>query len=39
MVLLDNEDYMLFYGVSSLGWDAENDTHINPYALIKLTII
>ena len=22
---------MLFYGVSSLGWDAENDTHVSPY--------
>ncbi len=28
----DNGDYMLFYGVSSRGWDAENNTNINPYA-------
>jgi len=26
-----NTDYMLFYGVNSVGWDAVNDTHINPY--------
>jgi len=25
------DDYLLFYGVSSLGLDTENDTHINPY--------
>ena len=29
--VINNEDYLLFYGVSSLGFDAENDTHINPY--------
>ncbi len=27
----NDQDYMLFYGVSSFGWDADNDTHINPY--------
>jgi len=26
-----NTDYMLFYGVSSVGRDVVNDTHINPY--------
>lgn len=29
---LDDGDYMLFYGLSSRGWDSENKTHINPYA-------
>jgi len=29
--VINDEDYLLFYGVSSLGWDDENDTHINPY--------
>jgi len=28
----DANDYMLFYGVSSKGWDSENNTNINPYA-------
>jgi len=26
-----NTDHMLFYGVGSVGWDAVNDSHINPY--------
>jgi len=29
--VFDDADYMLFYGVSSMGWDVINDTHINPY--------
>jgi len=29
--VINNEDYLLFYGVSSFGFDAENDTHVNPY--------
>ncbi|PHS09240.1 MAG: peptidase C25 [Kordia sp.] len=29
--VFDGQDYMLFYGVSSLGWDVENDTHVSPY--------
>lgn len=27
----DSSDYILFYGVSTRGFDIENDTHINPY--------
>ena len=30
--VFDSADYMLFYGVSSVGWDAINDSHINPYS-------
>lgn len=30
--VFNNEDYLLFYGVSALGYDIENATHINPYA-------
>jgi len=30
--VINNEDYLLFYGVSSLGFDVENDSHINPYS-------
>lgn len=30
--VFDANDYMLFYGVSSLGWDSVNDSHINPYS-------
>ncbi|NQY28085.1 MAG: type IX secretion system sortase PorU [Flavobacteriaceae bacterium] len=29
--VFNDQDYMLFYAVSSLGWDAENDSHISPY--------
>ncbi|PKA83421.1 putative secreted protein (Por secretion system target) [Ulvibacter sp. MAR_2010_11] len=28
----DNGDYILFYGIGSLGYDAQNDTHENPYS-------
>ena len=30
--VFDSGDYMLFYGLSTKGWDAENKSHINPYA-------
>ena len=29
--VINNEDYLLFYGVSSYGFDSVNDSHINPY--------
>lgn len=29
---LDTGDYILFYGISTLGYDFQNDTHENPYA-------
>ncbi|MBT7305925.1 MAG: peptidase C25, partial [Bacteroidetes bacterium] len=28
----DATDQILFYGISTLGYDKENDTHINPYS-------
>ena len=28
----DDLDYILFYGIGTLGYDKENDTHINPYS-------
>ncbi len=28
----DNGDYVLFYGIGVEGYDAENDTHLNPYS-------
>lgn len=28
----DNEDFILFYGISTTGYDAENDTNHNPYS-------
>ena len=28
----DASDQILFYGVSTIGYDKENDTHINPYS-------
>ena len=28
----DGPDHILFYGISTLGYDKENDTHINPYS-------
>ncbi len=30
--VFDSNDYMLFYGLSSKGWDENNRSHINPYA-------
>ena len=29
--VFNNDDYMLFYGVSSLGWSTDNNSNINPY--------
>jgi hypothetical protein len=29
--VFNNSDYLVFYGVSSLGWDDQNDSFINPY--------
>lgn len=28
----DSDDFILFYGQGTLGYDEQNDTHINPYA-------
>jgi hypothetical protein len=28
----DSGDFILFYGISTLGYDLQNDTHENPYA-------
>lgn len=28
----DSGDYILFYGIGTLGYDAENDSNINPYS-------
>lgn len=30
--VFNDQDYILFYGVSALGWDAVNNTNINPYS-------
>ncbi|WP_377716263.1 type IX secretion system sortase PorU [Pseudofulvibacter geojedonensis] len=30
--VFNSGDYMLFYGVSAYGYDAENASHINPYS-------
>jgi len=29
---IDSGDYLLFYGQGIMGYDAENDSHFNPYA-------
>ena len=28
----DSGDYVLFYGQGTIGYDAENDSHLNPYS-------
>jgi hypothetical protein len=30
--IFNNGDFILFYGISTLGYDEENDTNINPYS-------
>jgi hypothetical protein len=30
--VFNNEDYILFYGEGPLGWDAQNNSFINPYS-------
>ncbi len=30
--VFNDNDYLLFYGIGSLGWDQQNDSFINPYS-------